>query len=277
MGPSKPSSRKEWLAAIVVSVSLHALIGLAWLGGWNENHRAGSEAGILVDGPDDHETVFVLRDPPPMRTATIPPATLPPSAIAQAPTSPGPEAITRVAYSPTEASPPLTPAGASPLHGVLKPGKSIVYVIDRSSSMGVDGFLQQATAAVKASLAQPGLDVRFQIVAYNGGTSQLGPALWAADLENAAKAARWLDGLAAEGASNHAAGMREALALHPNAIFLLTDADDLDEKETRAIRAMIREPVCINVAVFGHRRPPGETPLERLTRDFGGTVRYVGR
>jgi hypothetical protein len=283
MGPSKSSSRKEWLAAIVVSMSLHALIGLAWLGGRHASGPAGTDVGVLVDGPDDHETVFVLRDSPPLRAASSdpklsdmasPPRPLPPSVIS---TAPGPDSISAAEYSPTEASSSPTTSRANPLHRALKPGKSIVYVIDRSSSMGVDGFLQQAIAAVQASLAQPGLDVRFQIVAYNGGTSELGPELWSANLENESKAARWLGGLTAEGRSNHRAGMLEALRMHPDAVFLLTDADDLEEKEVRAIRALIREPVSLNVAVFGSRRPVGETPLEQLTRDFGGSVRYVGR
>ena len=277
MRPTKPSSRREWLAAIIVSVSLHALIGVVWLAGWPSHNRAGSDVGVLVDGPDDHETVFVLRGPPPMRAATVPPAILPPSVVAQAPPSPGPGPVTPVDYSPKEASPSPKATGARPLHGSLKPGKSIVYVIDRSSSMGVDGFLRQAIAAVKASLAQPGLDVRFQIVAYNGGSRQLGSELWLANLENEAKASRWLESLTAEGSSNHRTGMLEALRMRPDAIFLLTDADDLDDKEVRAIRALIHEPVCLNVAVFGNQRPKGETPLERMTHDFGGKVRYVGR
>ena len=117
--------------------------------------------------------------------------------------------------------------------------------------MGPDDLLGKAIASLNASMAQLGSDGRFQIVAYNGGTCQLSRQLILADLENAQRAGRWLDELTAEGSSDHRAGMREALALHPDAIFLLTDADDLDEKETRAIRA-IREDVRINVGLWNH-------------------------
>lgn len=286
MVPSKSALRKEWLTAIAVSVSVHALIGLAWLGGPNSNERLGSEIGIKVDGPNDHETVFVLRDetprliaPPSKNAADVvqTPPVLPPSVSSPATSGPGPGAVTPANYSPKDASPVPKPAGASPLHGALKPGKSIVYVIDRSSSMGVDGYLRQATDAIKASLAHIGLDVRFQIVAYNGGACQLGSELWAANPANSAKATHWLDDLVAEGSSHHRSGILEALRMQPDAIFLLTDADDLDEKEVRAIRALFQNPVCLNVAVFGPHRPAGETPLEQLTRDCGGSVRYVGR
>ena len=48
-----------------------------------------------------------------------------------------------------------------------------MYVLDRSSSMGPDGLLRRAANAVRASLAELGPDTRFQIVAYNAGTTVL--------------------------------------------------------------------------------------------------------
>jgi hypothetical protein len=143
--------------------------------------------------------------------------------------------------------------------------------------MGVGGLLKSAVASVRASLAQLGPEVRFQIVAYNGGTSRLSAEVVPADSANVRRAAEWLDGLTAEGRSDHVAGFRDALWFRPDAIFLLTDADDLDEKETRAIRAIMRRPVELNVAIFGGGRKETDTPLERLVRDFGGEVRHLGR
>jgi von Willebrand factor type A domain len=164
-----------------------------------------------------------------------------------------------------------------PLHGRQKPGRSVVYVLDHSSSMNLDGLLPRAVAAVKASLDQLGPDIRFRIVAYNRVATALAPELVPATPENVGRAGAWLDQLRAEGGSNHVAGMREGLWLRPDAVFLLTDADDLDETEVRAIAKLIRTPVPLSVAIFGgHHRVAG-TPLEQLVRQSGGTVRYIPR
>jgi hypothetical protein len=143
--------------------------------------------------------------------------------------------------------------------------------------MTTDGMLRKASESIKASLGQLPADSRFEIVAYNGGVDRLDSRLLLATIDNRERAERWLETLVAEGSSDHRAGVREALLFHPDAIFLLTDADDLDEKEVRSIRVLLREPVCLTAAVFGGSRPKRETPLERLTREMSGEVKYVGR
>jgi Ca-activated chloride channel family protein len=151
-----------------------------------------------------------------------------------------------------------------------------VYVLDRSSSMGPDGLLRRAANAVRASLAELGPDTRFQIVAYNAGTTVLAPQPLSASDEAKDQADRWLASLSAEGGSNHKAGFRDALAATPDELFLLTDADDLEESDVRAIAALIRTPVRLSAAVFRGHRPAAVTPLERLVGRFNGSVQYVG-
>jgi von Willebrand factor type A domain len=278
--------RRQVVAALFVSLSLHALIGLCWLHARSMPSAHGTDISTRVDGPED-EVAFTLKEPSPRiaaadskalnpETSNTEPVTLPPADPPRT-TTPGPGAIVQTAYSPAADGSLEKSAGGTPLHGRPKSGSSIVYVIDRSSSMGVGGLLRAATAAVRASLAQLGPDTRFAIVAYNGGTSQLGGELLPPTPENVERAARWLADLTAEGRSDHRAGCRDALAFRPDAIYLLTDADDLDANETRAIRSLIRQPVTINAAIFGGRRTKWETPLEGLTQQSGGTVRYANR
>jgi hypothetical protein len=143
--------------------------------------------------------------------------------------------------------------------------------------MGPDGRLPRAVAAIKASLDQLGTDVRFQIVAYRGTATSLSSELLSATPENVSRAGAWLDQLRADGGSNHAVGMQEGLWLRPDAVFLLTDADDLDETEVRAIARVMRTPVYLSVAIFGDRRQRAETPLERLVRRCGGAVQHFPR
>jgi von Willebrand factor type A domain len=277
--------RGRIFAALLVSLSLHALVGLCWLHSRSVPAARGADISTRVDGPED-EVAFTLKEPSP-RVAAAPskpsnpenshtePVTVrpvdPPKTV-----TPGPGAIVQTAYSPPEDGSLQESGGGTPLHGRQKPGSSVVYVIDCSSSMGVDGLLRAATAAVRASLAQLGPDVQFAIVAYNGGTRHFGPSLAAATAENVEQAGQWLERLTAEGRSDHRAGFRDALAFRSDTICLLTDADDLDVKETRAIRSLIHQSVTINAAIFGGHRTQGETPLERLVQNSGGNVRYVG-
>jgi len=277
--------RRRVVAALFVSLSLHALIGLCWLHARSIPSAHGTDISTRVDGPED-EVAFTLREPAPRVTAAAskalnPEAThsepvTPPPVDPPMATTPGPGAIVQTAYSPAGDGSLEKSHGGTPLHGRPKSGSSVVYVIDRSSSMG-DGLLRAATAAVGASLGQLGPDTRFAIVAYNGGTSQLSGELLPPSPDNIELAARWLAGLTAEGRSDHRAGFRDALAFRPDTIYLLTDADDLDAIETRAIRSLIRQPVTINAAIFGGRRTKWETPLERLVQQSGGTIKYIRR
>jgi hypothetical protein len=267
--------------AVTVSLTLHGLIVLAWLNEHEARMPSLPVESTAVDGPDDHEFVINLREP---RTTTInlkpsapnveppPPALLPDSIREPIPAGP----LIHSVYSPRPSvSLPKSQPGV-PLHGKQRPGTSIVYVLDHSSSMTSDGMLRKACDSIRASLGQLPTDCRFQIVAYNGGVDRLDSRLLLATIDNRERAERWLDTLVAEGSSDHRAGVREALSLHPDTIFVLTDADDLDEKEVRAIRVLLRERVCLTAAVFGGSRPKHETPLERLTREMGGEVKYVG-
>lgn len=288
MHPQAPPARRRVIVAVAFSAVLHAAIGLVWWARQEPEAVAGTPSITMVDGPEDGETIFVLRDPPAPR-----PRPLPPSVLEAGPATPPPVVPAsdqgrnpKVPVPGAAAQPGISPAGHDPLpksarsrslHGRLKPGQSVVYVLDHSSSMGSDGLLPSAVAAIKASLNELGPEVRFGIIAYNGGTSALGSALLPTTPENVERAGAWMDQLQAEGRSNHVAGVRDGLWLHPDLIILLTDADDLDESEVGGIARLVRTPVRLSVAIFGSQRPATATPLERFVRQIGGTIEYVQR
>ena len=283
MHPSRPSGRGRLIAATLVSLSLHALVGLGWLSARGKGPVGGRGIDVRVDGPDDGETVVVLLDrrpAPPPQVATPPPE---PPKVAP---NPLPGSVTHRPPTgidvPSHSGPsPVVPAslpksgGPKPLHGKLRPGQTVVYVLDRSSSMGVDGLLHRAIDALTASLDQLGPDVRFQVVAYNGGTTSLSNDLLPATPANVERAAHWLKGLPAEGQSRHKAGFQEALGWRPDALLLLTDADDLEWAEVRAISGMVRTPVTISAAVVTGRRRTSASPLAGLVNRTGGSVTYL--
>src|SRR5262245_46868602 len=209
MPHSGPPKRGRLFVAIAVSVSLHALIGLAWLTCREPTAAAGDGISTLVEGPDDRETVFQIVDlpapgeqstPVPKSTAGhAPPAPLPTAVVGPAPTVSGPSAITQSGHSPNQDASLTKSAGPAPLHGRMKAGQSIVYVLDCSSSMGTNDLLLAATGALKASLSQLDQETRFQVVAYNGAATPMGTGLQAATAENVQRATRRLDVLTAEG------------------------------------------------------------------------------
>lgn len=279
---SPPPRRGRLVAAVIVSVGVHALIGVAWLTGPNRPTVYTALIDSRAPGPDEGVTIDVreprverVERPAAKPQAAKAPAELPPSIVR--PRVPVAGDVRPVAGSPAGPEAPAKPAGDRPLHGKLRPGQTIVYLLDRSASMGPDGLLPRAVAALRASLAQLGPDTRFQIVAYNGGTTTFGPTPIPGRTDAVERADRWLGELTAEGRSDHRAGFVDALAVHPDMIVLLTDADDLDESDVRAIRSRLRPGVTLTAIVLGGRRAPRETPLDRLTRATGGEVRHVER
>jgi hypothetical protein len=282
MHPSRLHGRGRLLAAIVISASLHTVVGLAWLFAHQADAAGGSGISPTVDGPNEHDTVLVVRDRPAPIVITQktlpadppPPGPLPPSVVN--PPAPGPGAVRPVGVSPAPAEHLPKSGGPKPVHGRLAAGTTVVYVLDRSASMGTGGLLPRAVAALRASLVELGPDQRFLIVAYNRGATTF-PAQPSTPTPGLIESAgRWLATLTAEGGSDHRAGFRDALAAKPTHIYLLTDADDLEESDVRAIAALIRTPIRVSATVFGGRRGPTRTPLERLTGTTGGSVVYFG-
>ena len=271
--------RGKIVASVVFSLALHACLGGAWFTLRPVKTASSMDFATAVDGPDDSELVITLREPPNdiiAKTTPVVPRQLPPAVeIPPVPLPMGPTEVVQ-ATNPPEAGPSTPePAIGKALHRKLNAGKTIAYVIDRSSSMGSDGQLRSACVAVKASLQQLSPESRFQIVAYNAGPTMVANQPLLATPESIERAGRWLDGLLAEGSSNHVAGLREALWQQPDAVFLLTDADDLEEKEVKAIRVLVRDRVLLNVVLFGSGLKTNETPLRRLCEMTGGAV--VGR
>ncbi len=142
-----------------------------------------------------------------------------------------------------------------PLHGHLaQQNASIVYVLDKSSSMAIGGKFAYAIAMLKKSLQQLDVKVRFQIVSYDskatithiGGNLELVTATEA----HRAEAEKCLDELDAEGSSRHYEGIRAGLSLHPTVLILLTDAGELTPREAAHIQQWNRGVTDIHVVLL---------------------------
>jgi hypothetical protein len=146
-----------------------------------------------------------------------------------------------------QASAPSTLSG-SPLHGEMKPGQSVVYILDCSGSMGEFGKLTLAQAALIATLGRQPEGVRFQVILYNSTIRQLLPGGLLAVAANLRAVEARLARIEAVGRSNHLEALRAAVGLRSDAIVWLTDADDLSPAKLKPIIISAGKAIPVYVA-----------------------------
>jgi hypothetical protein len=145
--------------------------------------------------------------------------------------------------------------------------------------MGRDGRLDAARRELLASLAQLPEGARFQVIVYNSTATPLLPDCpgWLpATAESRRRVALTLVALEAEGATRHDLALPKALALEPDVIFFLTDADDLTEDYRRLVTRCNHGRSVIHVIELNtaHRGRP-DMPLQALARENGGAYQAV--
>jgi hypothetical protein len=253
-------------------------------------------------GTPNSTHLFVLR---PVRTAVQPAdphsfeVTLAePASASQAQAPPAPIVVGRGLPSPIAGQvsiqgTPTPTVGGSNRSGARRDGptgsglfpagteiKSVVFVLDRSLSMGVNGGLRLARTEVCACLNALPPTVRFQVVPYDDARQALPLSvegcrdLLAADPATVAAMVTQVDALRAHGATNHLAGLRCGLALRPEIVYFVTDADDFGEAEAKATLRMNIGHSKIDV-VHLTAAPGREESLWRLAVETGGTYRKI--
>jgi hypothetical protein len=168
---------------------------------------------------------------------------------------------------------------ATTFFGVPALGQRIVYVLDRSGSMGLHRALETARRELETSLARLPRTASFQVIEYNstaaalvGRADQFVPAT----ADNIRLATAALDALPAAGTTRHLPALMMALGLHPDVIYFLTDADDLDNADriqvTRlnAGRSVIH---TIELTIMNRGRP--DMPMQLLARDNRGCYQAI--
>jgi hypothetical protein len=157
-------------------------------------------------------------------------------------------------------------------------------VLDRSGSMGLDGRFAAARREALASLQRLPASARFQIIVYNDRPEalcipgQIG--MVRATEDNKQRAARFLQGQYAEGITRHLPALVQALAMRPDVVFFLTDADDLKDDEIRNVTQLNYRlnngKTCINtLELTTANRGRTDRPLHVLARDNRGVYQAV--
>jgi hypothetical protein len=176
-----------------------------------------------------------------------------------------------------------SPAGQSQEPGLFPvpaSARSVVYVIDRSSSMGLGNRLDLARRELAASLRRLPETTAFQIVVYNRRAEALPiscqTGLVPATDRNIGEAVVLLDQLVPEGSTEHREGVRQALLLEPELIFVLTDAAELTQQDVQALTRLNRGRSGIHVVELRpDDRQHADCPAKELARWNRGSYRAV--
>jgi hypothetical protein len=159
-------------------------------------------------------------------------------------------------------------------------GKSVVYVIDRSASMGLNGAFVLAQRELTASLARLPPDASFQVIAYNryAEPMRIGEqgSMLAANSLNTRMAERLIGALRAEGGTDHLSALKRGLLFHPDVLYFLSDADDLTQEQVRIVTAFNHGRTTIHaVELSSTSSTRRSSPLCVLAQSNGGTYRSV--
>jgi hypothetical protein len=298
------SGKRRWSAGtlavpLLLSLAIHGvLLGVLWL--WParspgpalsiESARISLDTCLLDGGPAaaqrEKELPDYLRGPN-IGTEIQPHLLEAPVAVPDAPAAAGPT-LTAVEPAPVRMAPGRPAGGGTGTEGNGVTGSlfplpvtaaSVVYVLDRSVSMGMDDKLDIACRELIAGLRRLPPTARFQIVAYNrcaeplviDGRIDLLPA----EPALIEKAALQVEQLSASGESDHVRALCRALALHPDVLFFVTDADALTIQQVAQITNRNASTIIHAIEMTRRRGLDRDGPLARLAHDNRGTYRRV--
>jgi hypothetical protein len=169
--------------------------------------------------------------------------------------------------------------------GVAGEGSRFVYVFDRSGSMDDPGGtpLKAAKKELMESLSQLTDIHQFYIIFYNEAPRAFeAPTgrgkLTFANENNKNSAQAFVDGIRAEGGTNHFDALLLAVKLRPDVIFLLTDGeekDGLSGEQLERLRKLNDGVAAIQVVQFTHGPRGPDASLAKLARDNRGQHRVI--
>jgi hypothetical protein len=176
-------------------------------------------------------------------------------------------------------------SGGTSLFGIPAEGTKVVYVFDRSTSMGggLRSPLSLAKAELQASLDELAETDQFQIVFYNQNPTPFvlgnqGPRLVRATPQNKNLARSYIGSIIADGGTGHEEALTLALKMGPDTIFFLTDADQpvLNPGQLERISRLNRRHMVIHAVEFGRGPALGDDNfLVRIAQQNYGKYTYV--
>jgi hypothetical protein len=171
----------------------------------------------------------------------------------------------------------IGPGGGVGFFGTSARGRSFVFVVDCSGSMKGTRF-QRAVSELRKSIMQLEPGQKFQIVFFNDQPipfyhSELRDKLIPATRVERKEVFDWIDRLHAHGGTLPDEALRRALALKPDVIFFLTDADQIPRQVRTLIADHNKHGSTVHTIAFGHQG--GETLMQGIAADHRGRYRFV--
>ncbi len=165
--------------------------------------------------------------------------------------------------------------------GTRERAGSFAYVIDCSGSMAMRNSLDVAKRELLNSLERLPPDARFGVIFYNLRPTvltdpQSRPDMMPATAANKARVTRQLASIVPDGGTDHMSALRAAMALRPEVIFFLTDADLMNSTDAQSIIAEAGA-TRIQAVEFGRGAEMAGSlnPLRKLATSTGGAYRYI--
>jgi len=175
-------------------------------------------------------------------------------------------------------------AGETSFFNIRDKGQSFAYVLDASGSM-YGAPLRAAKAELRASLHGLSTKQRFQVIFYNEVVHEMtlprqpNKTTYPATSINKNRAGAYIDGIVADGGTDHLPALKRALAQSPEVLFFLTDADSrLSAADLNDIRRQYNKGrTRIHCIEFGKGPRLQNAPdnfLQKLARQNRGKYRY---
>ena len=137
-----------------------------------------------------------------------------------------PPGTTSDPYAPSVDWARVPPWRKTEFFGIRAQGKTFLYVVDCSGSMGNDDRLIRAKREIRRSIGAMRFPQRFQIIFYNDRAfSMPGGVPQGIDYASKTQLSQWLNLIDADGATDPRGAMAQALAQNPDAVFLLSDGE----------------------------------------------------
>lgn len=169
-------------------------------------------------------------------------------------------------------------SGATPrsqFFGVPSYGYRFAFVVDMSGSMSGPRF-DRARKELAWSLQQLNAKQSYFVVFYETSPHPMEPVqMLAARPENVSKTIEWFMELQPTGGTMPSKSLLQALALKPNAVFLLSDGQFGSNVVDDAMRAQQQAKTKIPIHTIGFVSRGGETVLKTLSQKTGGIYRFV--
>jgi hypothetical protein len=170
-------------------------------------------------------------------------------------------------------------ARVSVFGGPAVEGRSFIFLIDRSHSMGSMGAWSAAENELINALRDLRPEHRFQVIASGHECVYLNRReLLPATEDNKRSVADHLRGFVPFGGTRHEMALSSALRHSPDVVFLFTDGGDpgMTESQIRRVTELAGGRTAIHCVAFGWQERRDETLfLDRLARENRGTSAYV--